>query len=196
MRRLLLLENWIAEWLARAISRFAVPGLLPAVAGPGPSDPLAGLGTRLCNSGGPCSRTRREKISASLFPVADGSRSRKGYLGASLVGELLAIHAGGRGLRDTALEILEKFRFESPEEAASQVEGIPSCKLHCRIVPQLPYYKGAIRDRTHAYHFLRGALILGRCRKGFYDPEAPILWTEKRLSQWVELYEIKRRFYS
>ena len=51
-------------------------------------------------------------------------------------------------------------------------------------------------EGPESLHFLRAALILGKCRDGLYDPARPVVWTEGRLSRSVRLYGIGGNFYT
>jgi hypothetical protein len=190
--------NRILDMLARFLFPDAFP--VPALALTGADGSGQGNGgyvapdiaLELFNTGGPRSRTRKETIRATLFPTGQQNRGR---LGASRVGEVWALHGGRRSLRDAAFEILNKTEFSDPNEAFAGLEGIPRVRLHCLPCPRGNRFKGAARARGNRLGFLRKALVLGKSRGGIYDPGGPVIWTEKRLGQWLELYEIQSPFY-
>jgi hypothetical protein len=165
----------------------------PAVAAAGANHyatPDAGIA--VFNTGGPRSRIRQEMVTASLFP---GSRNAARDLGVLRIGKVWVLHSEGQSLRDAAWEILSREGFNEPEAAFDQLEAIPRTRLHCRAVPQPTGFKGAARAEKNPLDYLRTALVLGKCRGGIYDPDGPLIWTENRLGQWLELYEIRESFY-
>ena len=94
--------------------------------------------------------------------------------------------------RSLALKALKIHGFSDPQQAWRNVSDIPGQRLHCvddgedRQSPEGP----------ESIHFLRAALILGKCRDGLYDPARPVVWTEGRLSRSVRLYGIGGNFYT
>ena len=173
-------------------------GLQPAPAGGGPRwsgrpvDTARGPDA-FHNSGGPRSRTRREKISASVFP----RRGRKqSLLGARRVGEVWGITTPGGSWRRHVLELLAKLGFADPDEAFARIDGILQIRLHCRPAQNddgRVYVK--VRSRADRLDCLCKALVIGKCCRGLYDPERPVIWTEQRLRQCYELHEIGASFY-
>jgi len=172
-----------------------VEGILPS-----PSPAFAGEGSfgddRLFNTGGPMSRTRTETIVSSIF------KYKEYRLGARPVGELHALHIGdgvserrALGFRHAAFEALCECGFEDPDAAFDALEELPRKTLHCLKVPERNHAWGAQRPWNDLREFLKTALILGKCSQGLYDPSRPVIWTENRLGQWVELYEIRKAFY-
>lgn len=165
----------------------ASPALAPAGAGDG----------RLCNSGGPRTRTRTEPIRRSIFGPGDRCR-----LGARPVGGVYALFLGlvdnaaiAVGFRDAAHDALQACGFENPEAAFEAFTDLPRRRLHSRgVEPPDPSLLAMClpEDREH---FLKTALVLGKCSQGLYDPSRPVIWTENRLGQSVRLYEIGERFY-
>jgi hypothetical protein len=145
------------------------------------------------NTGGPRSRTRRERITTSVFPRRGRTRS---LLGARRVGDVWGIDTPGGSWRRYVLELLAKLGFADPDEAFAQTDGIPQVRLHCRPAPNddgRVYVK--VRSRADRIDCLRKALVLGKCCRGLYDPERPVIWTEQRLRQCYELHEIGASFY-
>jgi hypothetical protein len=144
------------------------------------------------NTGGPRSRTRRETITASLFPGAGRSGC---LLGARRVGEVWAIFHAKESLRAAVLKVLSEQGFATPEEAFAQLDGIPRTRLHCRRLPGDDASEAASCAQEDPLGYLRTALVLGKCCHGIYDPERPVILTDNRLRQRLELYEIRGSFY-
>jgi hypothetical protein len=157
--------------------------------------------TVLFNTGGPRSRKRSEQIRSTIFD-SDGGGSHP--LGAHRVGRVWAIvtdrlpHRADRprksSLRNTAIRLLRELGFRDEEQAFAQLEGIPRESLHARTKPT-GCASDAACGRQDPSAFLVNALVLGKCRNGLYDPKRPVIWTEKRLEQWLELHQIRSPFY-
>jgi hypothetical protein len=150
-------------------------------------------------TGAPRSRTRTEKLDASLFP-GRGSQLPDpdhdgGHLGARRVGDLWAVFNEAESLRDAALEIISERGFANPDEAFAKLDGIPRIRLHCRRASGEYSGEGAVHPGDDALEFLRTALVLGKCCRGLYDPERPVILTEKRLQERLDLYESRESFY-
>ena len=141
--------------------------------------------------GGPPSR--REHITSSIFAPRGGVD-----LGGRPVGGTVSLGGGASGRllsgrrRSLALKALKVHGFSDPQQAFRNISDIPGQRLHCvddgedRQSPEGP----------ESLHFLRAALILGKCRDGLYDPARPVVWTEGRLSRSVRLYGIGGNFYT
>jgi hypothetical protein len=165
------------------LPRWLVPALVPA----GPA------WDGLCNAGGGGPPPRREHITSSIFAPRGGVD-----LGGRLVGGTVSLGGGASGRllsgrrRSLALKALKVHGFSDPQQAFRNVSDIPGQRLHCvddgedRQSPEGP----------ESLHFLRAALILGKCRDGLYDPARPVVWTEGRLSRSVRLYGIGGNFYT
>ena len=146
----------------------------------------------LCNAGA-CPPPRREHITSSIFAPRGGVD-----LGGRLVVGTVSLGGGASGRllsgrrRSLALKALKVHGFSDPQQALRNVSDIPGQRLHCvddgedRQSPEGP----------ESLHFLRAALILGKCRDGLYDPARPVVWTEGRLSRSVRLYGIGGNFYT
>jgi hypothetical protein len=118
-----------------------------------------------------------------------------GHLGARRVGDLWAVFNEAESLRDAALEIISERGFANPDEAFAKLDGIPRIRLHCRRASGEYSGEGAVHPGDDALEFLRTALVLGKCCRGLYDPERPVILTEKRLQERLDLYEIRESFY-
>ena len=186
-------------WMPR-LPEFACVAAGP-VGAPVLGDPRSEGESVLFNTGGPRSRKRSEQISSTIFD-SDGGGSHP--LGAHRVGRVWAIvtdrrtHQADRprksSLRDTAIRLLSDLGFRDEEQAFAQLEGIPREPLHARTKPPGPASDAAC-GRQDPTAFLVNALVLGKCRNGLYDPKRPVIWTEKRLEQWLELHQIQSPFY-
>jgi len=135
--------------------------------------------TLYANSGGPMSRTRREKIASTLLGKGDG------YIQCPLRIRL------GLKFEDThpvhCLEaILDAEGFRDPEELRSHYV-LPPEGLICMPLPargwRLPVAHASKRD------ILEQALLLGLCTAQIFDPQRPVLWTETSLTRAVELFD-------
>ena len=135
--------------------------------------------TLYANTGGPMSRTRREKIASTLLGKDDG------YIQCPLRIRL------GLKFEDThpvhCLEaILDAEGFRDPEELRS-LYALPQEGLICMPLPargrRLPVVHTSRRD------VLEQALLLGLCTAQIFDPQRPVLWTETSLTRAVELFD-------
>ncbi len=135
--------------------------------------------TLYANSGGPMSRTRREKIASTLLGKDDG------YIQCPLRIRL------GLKFEDThpvhCLEaILDAEGFRDPEELRS-LYALPQEGLICMPLParekRLPVVHASRRE------VLEQALLLGLCTAQIFDPQRPVLWTETSLTRAVELFD-------
>lgn len=195
--------RWLVELgqrLAGAVPVLMLPDIAEGIL-PSPSIVPAGAGVwgdgRLCNTGGPQSRTRTEPIVSSIFGYDDCR------LGARPVGEVHALYIGGDGsaeqalgFRHAAFDALRECGFEDPEAAFDAFADLSRRRLHCLSVPPRNFGWGANRPASGALEFLKTALILGKCSQGLYDPSRPVIWTETRLRRWVQSYEIGNPFYA
>ncbi len=143
---------------------------------------------------GPSFQTYTGSITSSIFRNATRKRCA---LGARRVDRVLALPPArdGMTLRGTALEVLGSLGFTEPEDGFRAMERIPRTRLHCRTCTKFVYRRRMPNPRCRPQAYLRTALILGKCRNGLYDPERPVIWTEERLLQRLELYEIGNPFY-
>ena len=145
------------------------------------------------NSGGPRSRTRRETLNSSLFPPTN-TDPEYSFLGARRIGRVWAVCRGGESLRDVVLKMIAEWGFVNADDAFELLDGIPLARLHCRPAGDDLVEEGP-RPRQDPLNFLRNALVLSKCSGRLYDPRRPVILTEKRLSQRLELFEIDETFY-
>ena len=131
------------------------------------------------NSGGPMSRTRKERISSTLLGKSDGfikcpSRIRLGL-------DFEDTHPV-----DCLEAILNSEGFREPEELRSRY-ALPQGRLICRPLPAIEKRLSAINARH--FDVLEQALILGLCTAQIFDADRPVLWTETSLTRAVELFD-------
>ena len=131
-----------------------------------------------CNSGGPSSRRRTERLTASILGKDDGvircPRVTRLALDFGRADPLTVMHAL---LREHGLEHAEQLR-----EVFNPSEDRCICRLDLR--PQ----RLRVAD-ADPKEFLRQALLLGLCTTVLYDPQRPVLWTRSSLSRCLELYD-------
>ncbi len=137
-----------------------------------------------CNSGGPRSRSRTERLTASLLGNDDGAvrcpRVIRLGLDFGRKDPLAAVHAL---LWEHGLEHAEQLRemFKPSQDPCI-----------CRLDPKPRRLLVADADPVEV---LRQALLLGLCTTWLYDPERPVLWTRSSLSRCLELFD-GRGFYA
>ncbi|NIP93181.1 MAG: hypothetical protein GWO24_06880 [Akkermansiaceae bacterium] len=129
-----------------------------------------------------------------MFRGEAGS-SGSSSLGARQVGRVWALCNVEDRLREVVLCLLEEWGFANADEAFERLDGIPRIRLHCRHLPYDDCHAEALWPKRDPLGFLRAALILAKCCGRLYDPLRPIILTEKRLMQRLELFEIRESFY-
>ena len=131
-----------------------------------------------CNSGGPASRHRTERLTASILGKDDGvircPRVTRLALDFGRADPLTVMHAL---LREHGLEHAEQLR-----EVFSPSEDRCICRLDLR--PRRLRIADADPKKV-----LRQALLLGLCTTVLYDSQRPVLWTRSSLSRCLELYD-------
>jgi hypothetical protein len=131
-----------------------------------------------CNTGGPSSRTRKERLNASLLGNDEGTircpRVTRLALEFGSVDPVRALH---RLLRAEGLGHPEELRelFAAPQEP-------------CICLPDSAPRKLAVRD-AEPKDVLHQALLLGLCTAHAYDPARPVLWTRTSLTRCLELFD-------
>ena len=131
-----------------------------------------------CNSGGPSSRRRTERLRASILGKDDGvircPRVTRLALDFGRANPLTVMHAL---LGEHGLEHAEQLR-----EVFNPSEDRCICRLD--LSPQ----RLRVAD-ADPKELLRQALLLGLCTTVLYDPQRPVLWTRSSLSRCLELYD-------
>jgi hypothetical protein len=93
-------------------------------------------------------------------------------------------HTMDRSAPETAWKLLEQCGYASPEEAWEDWPERPNrSALSIRNV-QGPAYPP---DEDNPELWLRRALVLGKCRRDLFDPDAPSIWTMDRLTRGTTL---------
>ena len=138
----------------------------------------------LANCGGPMSRGRSERISATLLGNDEG-------------GGALPTRAARRArLREAqpaayVRELLKACGF-SDEQEARQALALPQEPCVCRPNPApSPAPVASLLASDALYQ----ALVLGLCTAWCYDPRRPVLWTRASLTRQLELFD-GRGFYA
>jgi hypothetical protein len=143
----------------------------------GPYRILEGIKWR-CNSGGPRSRRRTERLTASILGKGDGvircPRVTRLALNFDGSDPLTVMHAL---LREHGLEHAEQLRevFNPSED-----------RCICQLDPRPRRLRVGDADPKKV---LRQALLLGLSTTVLYDPQRPVLWTRSSLSRCLELYD-------
>jgi hypothetical protein len=138
---------------------------------------------RLANSGGPMSRGRKERISATLLGNDEGAVRCPRVL-------RVGLDFGRRSPLKYVRELLKACGF-SDEHEARHALALPQEPCVCR--PN-PVPKPAPVTSLIATDALYQALVLGLCTAWCYDPQRPMLWTRASLTRQLELFD-GRGFY-
>ena len=133
---------------------------------------------RLANSGGPMSRTRNERLIATVLGRSDGDIRCPRVL-------RVGLDFNGREPVSWARALLHTCGFES-EYAARAAMAVPCARYVCR--PD-PAPQPAPIDSLSPDAALYQALMLGLCTAWCYDPSRPVLWTYASLTRRLELFE-------
>jgi hypothetical protein len=134
---------------------------------------------RIANSGGPSSRTRKERIRSTLLGTGDGAIRCPRIVRVGITfpnGDPVELLTG----------MLEEEGYGSPEDLRDGL-AIPDRRLIAQ-----PYEERA--GVVHASYDARrdilwNALVLGLCTAQVYDPARPVLWTEASLTRRLELFD-------
>ena len=138
-------------------------------------DPLA----QYVNSGGPMSRTRKERLYSSLLGQPNGLIRCPSVI-------RLGLDFGRREQLGTLRRLLEKEGALTPEDLRARFE-LPVGPLICRpLPPSVPRLQVA---QAPAIDILHQALLLGLCTAHHYDPQRPVLWTRSSVSRALELFD-------
>jgi hypothetical protein len=138
-------------------------------------DPLA----QYANTGGPMSRTRKERLCSSLLGQADGLIRCPRVI-------RLGLDFGRREQIGTLRSLLEQAGALTPEDLRERFE-LPARPLICRPLPSsVPRLQVA---QAPAADILHQALLLGLCTAHHYDPQRPVLWTQTSVTRALELFD-------
>jgi hypothetical protein len=132
------------------------------------------------NMGGPRSRSRSERIHATVLGRDDGAIRCPRVIRLGLAFPKKADPVS------LMTKLLAKGDYGSPEDLRNAFD-IPAETLICRPLPE-----GAERLRVTTVpraEVLAQALLLGLCTSQFYDPGRPVLWTQASLTRGLELFD-------
>ena len=135
--------------------------------------------SKLANSGGPMSRTRKERIHSTLLGNDDGLVRCPRIV-------RVGIDFPSGDPVEVVTAILNEEGFASPEDLRGELE-IPDRALIAR-----PHAEraGVVHARYDARRdVLWNALVLGLCTALVYDPSRPVLWTQASLTRRLELFD-------
>ncbi len=131
-----------------------------------------------CNSGGPRSRTRTERLQSTVL-------AKRGGVIRCPVTLPLALDFEGADPVATMYALLEQQGINSPEDLRALFQPLPASTL-CRVNPGVLPIKVATASPEEV---LKTALMLGLCTAWLYDPVRPVLWTRASLARAVELID-------
>lgn len=137
-----------------------------------------------CNSGGPSSRVRKERIASTVLGRADGLVDCPCVV-------RVALDFGKEDPVAFMRELLAEEGYGAAEDLKADLAH-PAARLIRR--PWHPPRAAAVRSLARRT-LLRDALILGLCTDHLYDPQRPALWTVRSLTRPVELFD-PRGFYA
>jgi hypothetical protein len=132
----------------------------------------------LANMGGPCSRTRSERLSSTVLGDNPGPIRCPRVLRVGIdYGRQSPVLCAQRWLRAAG--------FADEEEARSAL-SLPPGPCICRIDPT---FRRDVAATLTPLDGLRLALVLGLCTPYLYQPQRPVLWTEASLTRRLVLYD-------
>jgi hypothetical protein len=137
------------------------------------------------NTGGPMSRTRKERVTSTILGKDDG------YIRCPQVIRL-GLHFEGEDPVDTIERIVHEEGFRTPNELVDIVQP-PVGRLICR--PLDSKFRRLRVDSGERTKILKQALMLGLCTAHIYDSSRPVLWTSTSLMRVLELFD-PRGFYA
>jgi hypothetical protein len=164
--------------------------------------PMAGAGRalgRLANSGGPHSRTRKERVSSTVLGN-EGGLIRCPLIiriGLDFAGVLdpaarnkpeALVNAGDFACSPAAVmeELLNQEGFGNPEDLR-EAFALPATRLVAR--PAGASFARLDVARGGRRAVLEQALLLGLCTAHLYDAARPVLWTDASLGRALELFD-------
>lgn len=141
---------------------------------------LVGIGVpRLANTGGPMSRTRKERIASTLLGADDGAIRCPRIV-------RVGINFPNEDPVNLLTDILEKEGFSDPEELRGAFQ-LPENRLVARPYTRERGVVDVYRDERR--DILWNALVLGLCTAQLYDPARPVLWTQAAVTRRLELFD-------
>ncbi len=137
-----------------------------------------GLYERLANSGGPSSRRRTERLSATVLGRDDGAIRCPRVL-------RVGVDFGRRNPLTWVRGLLKTCGFAYEREARAAI-ALPLEPCLCR--PDSAARPAPV-DTLSPDDALYQALVLGLCTPWRYDPGRPVLWTRASLTRQLELFD-------
>jgi len=131
----------------------------------------------LLNSGGPRSRTRTERLQATVLGASDGCIRSPQV-------RRLGFAFGMADPVETAWRWLEDAGMGDPEDLRN-LFVLPQKALICRAAPELEPVPIGRRPRRDE---LEDLLWLGLCTAWLFDPERPVLWTRASLTRRLDVF--------
>jgi hypothetical protein len=133
---------------------------------------------RLANTGGPMSRGRTERLSATVLGRDHGAIRCPRVL-------RVGLEFGSRDPLRCVRQLLKACRFADEHEARAAIV-VPAGPCICRVdtAAQPPHVRTLTPDDA-----LYQALVLGLCTPWRYDPGRPVLWTRASLTRRLELFD-------
>ncbi|HEY0840188.1 MAG TPA: hypothetical protein VGD74_08380 [Vulgatibacter sp.] len=137
-----------------------------------------------CNTGGPSSRTRTERLSATVL----GDSSRRLRLPRRLTVGLLFPQ-----LPEDPVEAVRSLLRRAGYGSVEQARRALAAELPMTRMAAMPW-DGAPRFNAMYAEDKKGALvqalILGLCTANLYDPSRPVIWTHASLKRRLELFDL------
>ena len=162
--------------------------MIPDIASPLPDywfdDWVADYYKRNTNSGGPMSRRRAERLSATVLGHDEGAVRCPRVL-------RVGLDFGRRSPLNCVRDLLKACGFADEREAREAL-ALPGEPCICRpdAAPS-PAPVGSLPAADALYQ----ALVLGLCTAWCYNPRRPVLWTRASLTRQLELFD-GRGFYA
>ena len=154
------------------------PDVFPQVTAYWPAAWHEDVNERDANSGGPMSRGRSERISATVLGNGEAAVRCPRVL-------RVGLDFGRRSPLACVRELLKVCGF-SDEQEARLVLPLPQGPYVCRPNPAPSPAPVVSLPATDA---LYQALVLGLCTAWCYDPQRPVLWTRASLTRQLELFD-------
>ncbi len=144
-----------------------------------PASATSPVSPHWANSGGPASRTRKERVEATLLGTKQGHVGCPRVLRVALWFDLL-------DPVEVMAKILRQEGFSDPEELRREFT-IPPQRLIASVLPENTQRIDARYAEPRVV--LEQALLLGLCTQHLYDPARPVLWTTASLRRGLELFD-------
>ena len=134
---------------------------------------------RWANSGGPMSRTRKERIRSSLLGNDDG-----------LVRCPRIVRVGIDFPSGDPVELVTAILCEEGFASSEDLRGELDLPVRPLIARPCTERSGVVHASYDARRdVLWNALVLGLCTAQVYDPSRPVLWTQASLTRRLELFD-------